>query len=550
MANAIYNPSLANERVSLRSETDAPLWPRFVAWILDLAIVVALPYLLAVLGFVAFLGFQSFFGGKPFDITTSFSDTLFPQGLWNAFKTLGETTDLTPANAVMALATALNESIYVIPFSFLLISLAFILNHLMLATLTGKTLGKQLVGLKIVTETQAKPGFNKILLRHTVGQLLSSFFFLGYAYALVNPEHRGWHDYISGTRVVVDTDYVPQVGGKGTISSVLSHLGVLVLSVFFAYFLQLLVIWLKILGINVPAFLLPEPPLPETKIEFIGDIPGQTPKKSTKDMKRVASKSSVAGGKRDASRPVDSGSPDIAPQPKAKSAPPDPDPQPLPAAVRPKPVAPKPAAAPKTAPPKPAPVADAVTTPEPSPVAAAPTPAPEPKKRTSEDLGELASADPAPAATQRRTRKSGNGATDLGPSLAPTTRGNGGNGGGALFNPDRTAPGRGIDADGDIDFGPYMNRLQQRVKRQWFAPEQNNSRRTVLQFTIARDGRVSNLLVIRSSGNVNSDEAAMDAVRRAAPFPGLPAKYPGENISINFTFDVNVFSAEERGRGY
>jgi TonB family protein len=61
---------------------------------------------------------------------------------------------------------------------------------------------------------------------------------------------------------------------------------------------------------------------------------------------------------------------------------------------------------------------------------------------------------------------------------------------------------------------------------------------------ISRAGEVSNLRVGKSSGNPDSDAAAMDAVRRASPFRTLPAGYKGRNIDIQFTFDINVFGGD------
>jgi TonB family protein len=129
-------------------------------------------------------------------------------------------------------------------------------------------------------------------------------------------------------------------------------------------------------------------------------------------------------------------------------------------------------------------------------------------------------------------------------SSRSTGSGPGGVGNSDLFNPDRDGPGEGIDAAQDVDFGPYMAELQRRVKRNWIPPEQGNSRRSVLRFSISRNGEISNLRVGKSSGNADSDAAAMDAVRRAAPFRSLPAGYKGRTIDIQFTFDINVFGGD------
>jgi len=140
------------------------------------------------------------------------------------------------------------------------------------------------------------------------------------------------------------------------------------------------------------------------------------------------------------------------------------------------------------------------------------------------------------------------------PSLSPTGKGTGagsgtgsklgggGNGGG---NPGPGNPnGRpGIDAIKEPDFGPYMRDLQRRIKMNWNPPKGNESKRVVLMFKIAKDGRLLSCSVFKSSGLQSADQAALDAVKLTAPFKPLPAEYKNSSIDIQFTFDYNVFGA-------
>ena len=140
-----------------------------------------------------------------------------------------------------------------------------------------------------------------------------------------------------------------------------------------------------------------------------------------------------------------------------------------------------------------------------------------------------------------------------GPSLAPTgsssggdklARGGGG-GTGGIGNPGPGNPnGRpGIDAIKEPDFGPYMRELQRRIKMNWDPPKGNESKRVVLMFKIAKDGRLLSCSVFKSSGLPNADKAAISAVQATAPFRPLPAEFKGQSIDIQFTFDYNVFGA-------
>ena len=148
----------------------------------------------------------------------------------------------------------------------------------------------------------------------------------------------------------------------------------------------------------------------------------------------------------------------------------------------------------------------------------------------------------------------GSGKFTPAPALAPTGNstggsgtklGHGGGGSGGSGNPGPGNPnGRpGIDAIREPDFGPYMRDLQRRIKQNWNPPKGNESKRVVLLFKIAKDGRLLSCSVFKSSGLPNADKAALDAVKLTAPFKPLPVEYKGASIDIQFTFDYNVFGA-------
>lgn len=138
------------------------------------------------------------------------------------------------------------------------------------------------------------------------------------------------------------------------------------------------------------------------------------------------------------------------------------------------------------------------------------------------------------------------------PSLAPTGGGGGsrgsrlskgGSGYGNAGNPGGGGGAPGIDSMREPDFGPYMRELQRRIKMNWDPPKGNESKRVVLLFKIAKDGRLLSMRVFKSSGLPNSDKAALNAVELTAPFKPLPGDFRGSSIDIQFTFDYNVFGA-------
>lgn len=96
-------------------------------------------------------------------------------------------------------------------------------------------------------------------------------------------------------------------------------------------------------------------------------------------------------------------------------------------------------------------------------------------------------------------------------------------------------------AEKSVDFGPFMQDLQIRIKRAWLPPRGLESKRQKVRFKIHKNGSLGDLHVSESSGSAAADQAALDAVEHAAPFPSLP---PGSQpvVVIDFTFDYNAFS--------
>lgn len=92
-----------------------------------------------------------------------------------------------------------------------------------------------------------------------------------------------------------------------------------------------------------------------------------------------------------------------------------------------------------------------------------------------------------------------------------------------------------------VDFGPYMQDLQRRIKRHWFPPRGLESKRVAVAFKIHEDGALEALRIFESSNLPQADKAAMDSINNATPFPVLPKGAP-HVVDIEFAFDYNVFS--------
>ena len=156
----------------------------------------------------------------------------------------------------------------------------------------------------------------------------------------------------------------------------------------------------------------------------------------------------------------------------------------------------------------------------------------------------------APAPEALSTESSSPGAVN---AVIPKVPGVPGTGGlGTVGNPppnSRPLAPPSIAAKKDIDFGPYMNELQRRIKQAWRPPRGNESKRVIVTFKINKEGELSNLLIKKSSDFQPSDQAALLAIQNAAPFARLPEGAPN-SVDIEFTFDYNVFGASGSYRRY
>ncbi len=69
----------------------------------------------------------------------------------------------------------------------------------------GATVGKKLLGMRVVKEDGEPAGFFTMLIREWIGKSISGFvLFLGYLWILFDQENQGWHDKLMSTYVVSD----------------------------------------------------------------------------------------------------------------------------------------------------------------------------------------------------------------------------------------------------------------------------------------------------------------------------------------------------------
>ena len=83
--------------------------------------------------------------------------------------------------------------------------------------------------------------------------------------------------------------------------------------------------------------------------------------------------------------------------------------------------------------------------------------------------------------------------------------------------------------------------LLERNKRYPEAAQARNQHGTVeLAFSLDRQGRVTASRIAKSSGSSALDEATLDLVRRAQPFPAPPPEMAGAEVNLSIPIRYNI----------
>jgi TonB family protein len=94
-----------------------------------------------------------------------------------------------------------------------------------------------------------------------------------------------------------------------------------------------------------------------------------------------------------------------------------------------------------------------------------------------------------------------------------------------------------------VDFGPYLSRVLHDVKMNWYSliPESAQMKKgnLVIEFAITKDGKVADMHLAASSGDVPLDRAAWGGITASNPFPPLPTEFNGPYLALRFRFFYN-----------
>ena len=93
-----------------------------------------------------------------------------------------------------------------------------------------------------------------------------------------------------------------------------------------------------------------------------------------------------------------------------------------------------------------------------------------------------------------------------------------------------------LNALKDIDLSVYSAEMR-RITQNWNPSYRAEAYTTILTFNIEKNGQITGLRVIESSGSPEIDRESLEAVQKSAPFAPLPPEFPLEALEVRFSFE-------------
>ena len=98
-----------------------------------------------------------------------------------------------------------------------------------------------------------------------------------------------------------------------------------------------------------------------------------------------------------------------------------------------------------------------------------------------------------------------------------------------------------VDKNGNDDYlKEYFSYVTRKTRTNWNIPRGQEEKKVTILYKIAKNGDLLDAKVIKSSGSAKADKAALEAVKKSAPFNPLPKQYTGNNLEIQYTFGYNI----------
>ena len=106
--------------------------------------------------------------------------------------------------------------------------------------------------------------------------------------------------------------------------------------------------------------------------------------------------------------------------------------------------------------------------------------------------------------------------------------------------PDQNFPSIQFDSKG-VEFGPWLRRFVAQIRRNWFIPYAAMTMKghVVVTFFVHKDGRITDLKVVKPSSVDAFTNSAFNALAASNPTIALPPEYPDDKAFFTVTFYFN-----------
>lgn len=92
----------------------------------------------------------------------------------------------------------------------------------------------------------------------------------------------------------------------------------------------------------------------------------------------------------------------------------------------------------------------------------------------------------------------------------------------------------------DLNFDTYMRNFQKRIKSNWTQSVYQSDKASVAMITLNKNGEISNVQLVRSSGDNNFDNEILAAINASAPFDTLSGEINEDSIQLQLSFFYNA----------
>lgn len=95
------------------------------------------------------------------------------------------------------------------------------------------------------------------------------------------------------------------------------------------------------------------------------------------------------------------------------------------------------------------------------------------------------------------------------------------------------------------EFADYMTDIRAKIQKSWNPPEVLEEGHASVIFKVDKNGNVLSSYIKESSGNSLYDTSALNSIQKAAPYGKFPDNASRESITVIYSFDSSVVSANE-----